>query len=143
VGARSDASRRSTFFAVSENQLSVDQQALLDRATQVVWKWERARFQKVFAGHLRNNTKFARAIPTSGLEVTALSVAGLIWLRTATLFAILALAVGVAGANGQEHSALLVTQAVLWALCVADFALALVKIDQMFRFKRRSARPSR
>jgi len=133
-----DISRRSTVPSVTDEGLSLDDQRLLDRASELVWNWERPRFRKVFADQLRRQTRYAKAIPTSGLEVTALSVASLIWTRTATLLAIPALVLNAAGAKVREPVALTIAQVALWVLVVIAFVLAIVKMQTIHRFKKRS-----
>lgn len=120
---------------MNDENLTPDQLALVEHATSMLWPIERKRVGRILAGQLRNNLKFARAIPKSGIDVVTFSLASILWLRTASLFLVPALILWVLGAKTHESISVDVAEVCLWVLAAICFVLYLQRTTMVFRYR--------
>lgn len=67
-------------MSVDISDLTPEQQSLFEAGSRVMLPFERTRLQRALARHLRRGTsKYARSIPTEGIESVALSLSAALW----------------------------------------------------------------
>ena len=116
-------------------KLSTEQEELVERACANLWVIERAPLKRMLSNHLFHDSRFAKAIPSSGLNVVTYSLAGLMWLRRAVVFAACALVFSCLQTRSNGHNIFRTLELTFWIIGVIPFLLCLNRVAAAFRAK--------
>jgi hypothetical protein len=90
----------------------------------------------VLSNHLLHDSKFAKAIPSSGLNVVTYSLAGLMWLRRAVVLAVCALVFSYLQTRSNSPGIFGKLELTFWIIAVVPFLLCLDRVAAAFRAKK-------
>lgn len=123
---------------VSKPVLGEEQSALLDQGARVLWRPERSTVCKALARHLQDGTtKFAKGIPTEGIESVSLSLATAFWMTKVVVLFVIAFPMLLLGPSGGPLHEIGVG---MFALCFPLTALGVTRLTAALRSRNRFRR---